>query len=200
MATAKWMRVLDTVSMLADVGKRLRGRSHPPETALTGGAVGAGLVGQLEARLAGVVVSALKEAFDRDSARLDLERSQIEAERQRAELALRLELLRQAADREIAKLRSIGAAAIVIWVTSVLFLMRLPQLALSAKICLGFGWLVLLASIASAFAAQAAVSSAVKPVSSAGMPSWDPPAGSAAASWTLIVGLGLTALSVLLSI
>ena len=35
--------------------------------------------------MAGVLVAALKEAFDRDSARLELERIQIEAERRRAE-------------------------------------------------------------------------------------------------------------------
>src|SRR6185369_13315161 len=51
--------------------------------------------GGLEARLAGVVVAALKEAFDRDTRRLDLERQQLEAERQRAERALRLELQRR---------------------------------------------------------------------------------------------------------
>ena len=53
--------------------------------------------GGLEARLAGVVVAALKEAFDRDTQRLELEREQLDAERQRAERALRLELRRQAA-------------------------------------------------------------------------------------------------------
>ncbi|RPJ84398.1 MAG: hypothetical protein EHM13_04470, partial [Acidobacteria bacterium] len=35
-----------------------------------------GGLGPIEARLAGIVVAALKEAFDRDSARLDLERDQ----------------------------------------------------------------------------------------------------------------------------
>ena len=39
---------------------------------------------RLETRLAGVVVAALKEAFDRDRARMDLERAQIESERRRA--------------------------------------------------------------------------------------------------------------------
>src|SRR5215471_1910164 len=57
--------------------------------------------GGLETRLAGVVVAALREAFDRDARRLDLEREQLDAERQRAERALKLELLRQAAEREI---------------------------------------------------------------------------------------------------
>ena len=45
--------------------------------------------GALEARLAGVVVAALKEAFDRDSRRLELERDQLAAERLRAFAAQR---------------------------------------------------------------------------------------------------------------
>ena len=52
--------------------------------------------GGLEARLAGVVVAALKEAFDRDSKRLELEREQLETERQRAERALEARAARQA--------------------------------------------------------------------------------------------------------
>ena len=49
--------------------------------------------------MAGVLVAALKEAFDRDGTRLEMERSQIEAERRRAEEALRAELRRQAGER-----------------------------------------------------------------------------------------------------
>ena len=53
------------------------------------------MLGHLEARLTGVMVSALKEAFDRDAARLDLERAALDDQRRRAEEALRLELVRQ---------------------------------------------------------------------------------------------------------
>src|SRR6185369_13257388 len=66
--------------------------------------------GGLEARMAGVVVAALKEAFDRDTRRLELEREQLAAERQRAE-RLRLELHRQAGDREIGRLRLLAGVA-----------------------------------------------------------------------------------------
>ena len=48
-----------------------------------------------------MLVAALKEAFDRDSTRIEMERSQIEAERQRAEEALRAELRRQAGERAL---------------------------------------------------------------------------------------------------
>ena len=78
-------------------------------------------MGGLETRLAGVVVAALKEAFDRDTRRLDLEHEQMAAERLRAERALRLELRRQAADREIARVRLLAAAALASWLGTLFF-------------------------------------------------------------------------------
>src|SRR4051812_18836342 len=92
-------RAFDAVVAFTDAAKRLKGNS-PTEPGLTP-AVGGGIGGHLEARLTNVVVAALKEAFDRDHARLELERAQLEEERRRAEAAMQLELRRQAADREI---------------------------------------------------------------------------------------------------
>ena len=66
------------------------------------------------------MISALKEAFDRDAARLDAERAALDDQRRRAEEALRLELVRQAADRALARLRAIGVLALTIWIVSVL--------------------------------------------------------------------------------
>src|ERR671925_499033 len=105
MGVGQWMKVLDTVAGLVRLTGSFR---RPPEEGVPTGLVnttGAGPLGQLEARLAGVVVAALKEAFDRDRARMDLERAQMEAERQRAEEALRAELRRHAADRVLGQLR-----------------------------------------------------------------------------------------------
>src|SRR2546430_13789583 len=81
------------------------GGKPPEETSLTAAQAPTGLAGQIEARLTNVVVAALKEAFDRDHARLELERAQIEEQRRRAEEALRLELRRQVLDRELGRLR-----------------------------------------------------------------------------------------------
>src|SRR5512145_1510629 len=108
MGFAQWMRVIDTVSNLVALTGRVR--QPPPETPSAPLAAG-GAVGQLEARLAGVVVAALKEAFDRDRVRMDLERAQMESERQRAEEALRAELRRQAADRALGQVRLIAVMA-----------------------------------------------------------------------------------------
>ena len=82
-------------------------------------------LGQLETRLAGVVVAALQEAFDRDSRRLELEREQLEAERRRAERLLQLELLRQAGDREVGRLRLLAGVAAGSWLGTLFFSARL---------------------------------------------------------------------------
>ena len=77
MGIAEWMRVIDTVGGLAQMTGKLRPRANPEAGLAPAGEPAGGL----EARLAGVVVAALKEAFDRDRARMDLERAQLEAER-----------------------------------------------------------------------------------------------------------------------
>src|SRR3970282_850141 len=111
MAMGQWMRVLDAVGGLVELSGRFRRRGAGEET-LTGATARPG--GALETRLAGVVVAALKEAFDRDSARMELERSQVEAERRRAEQALRAELHRQAAERALAHLRMVAVIAVAV--------------------------------------------------------------------------------------
>ena len=118
-----WLRLLDAALGMTDIARRVRaGRDAPAQQQL---APGTG--GPLEARLAGVVVAALKEAFDRDTRRLELERDQIEAERRRAEQALRLELRRQAGEREIGRLRLVAAIAVVSWLATLFFSRELLQ-------------------------------------------------------------------------
>src|SRR5437870_9713724 len=109
-----WLRIIDTIFGVTDFarGRLPRAQSDGPVQLVPG----SGALGHLETRLAGVVVAALREAFDRDSRRLELEREHMDAERQRAERALKLELLRQSADREIGRLRLIAAVAVATWV------------------------------------------------------------------------------------
>ena len=113
MGIANWMRVLDTVSGLARMGGQLRSLTVEPGISATQGGGGT-----LETRLAGVVVAALKEAFDRDRARMDLERAQLEAERRRIEEALAAELRRQTAERALGQLRLLAIMAIGTWMLS----------------------------------------------------------------------------------
>jgi hypothetical protein len=161
--------------------------------------------GGLEARMAGVVVAALKEAFDRDSRRLDLEREQLAAERQRAERALRLELQRQAADREIGRLRMLAGVAVAGWIGTLLLAM-LPggvmRGGIGARVSLGVGWLLLGAALAAAFSAQAQVARALESLAGDDNPPRTTgiapgPAG-AAALWLIVAGLALVGLAVLM--
>jgi hypothetical protein len=125
-------------------------------------AAGTRMFGQLEARLAGVLVSALKEAFDRDRAHLDMEREQIEHERKRAEELMRLELLRQAGERELQSIRGSIVVTLVVWITSVLFMMlHHSPFGIAGLVLLGAGWLFLLGALGWSFAAYRQVSAAL---------------------------------------
>src|SRR5215831_605472 len=125
-----WLQLLDAAIGFANLA---RSRKGPPGEMTR--AVDQRALGGLESRLAGVVVAALKEAFDRDTRRLELEREQLEAERRRAERALKLELLRQAADREIGRLRAMAGIAVVTWIGSLFLAMRATSAA--ARVSVG---------------------------------------------------------------
>src|SRR4051795_10991789 len=142
-----WIRVIETVSGLARTAGRLRSTFDPP-TDLTEGA-GRGL----EARLAGVVVAALKEAFDRDRARMDLERAQVEAEARRAEEALAAELRRQTADRMLGQLKLLAVMAIATWMLSAALAVWLPGMRAGLpRGLLGTGWGLAFAALGCTFA------------------------------------------------
>ncbi len=194
---ANLIKAFDALMAFGAAARHLRGGApeRPADTALTPSVASNTLAGQIEARLANVVVAALKEAFDRDHARLELERSQVEEQRRRAEEAMRLELRRQAADREVGRLRLLAGAALVGWLASVLVLgARADEASTIARVALGGGWLLLLGAIGSAFAAQGRISASLSDHDS----TLDAGPGAEAALWLLVVGLALTALSLLL--
>jgi hypothetical protein len=157
MGIAQWAGVIDTVGGLVQVARRFRQPSSSVSQGATGTAasgVGGGGLGFIETRLAGVMVAALKEAFDRDSARLEMERSQLDAERRRAEEALRAELRRQAADRMLGQLRLVAVMAVLTWALSAALGVWMPGMRASVpRILLGGGWLFALGALASAMAA-----------------------------------------------
>ncbi len=110
-----WLRILDLALTGLEFARKTNRRSlsaalGEPNSQLATGSVGGGMS---DARLARVVVAALKEAFNRDHQRLEFEREQQEAERQRAERLWKIELARQAGDREIGRLRVLAITAIV---------------------------------------------------------------------------------------
>ena len=185
MGFAQWAGVIDTVGGLVQVARRFR------QGAGEGLSAAPPVSGGLEARLAGVVVAALKEAFDRDSARMEMEKAQIDAERQRAEEALRAELRRQAADRLLGQLRLIAIMAISTWALSAALGVWLPGMREGVpRLLLGAGWLCALAALGAAFAGWQHVSVRSTDLS-AGAGVVEHAAGTYA-PWLLIAAIALT--------
>ena len=199
-----WMRVLNTVGGLVELSSRFRRPAVGDDVVAGGGRA----LGALETRLAGVLVAALKEAFDRDSARLELERSQVEAERRRAEQALHAELRRQAAERALAHLRLIAVIAVAAWALSAALAVWLPGMRGAApRALLGIGWAASFAALGCAFAGWRSIlmwsvpgapesgsaAAAVTPIRDGGRE----PLTAAAAPWLLVAALATIAASLL---
>jgi hypothetical protein len=141
--------------------------------------------------LTGVLVAALKEVFDRDSARLELERSQIDAERRRAEALLHAELRRQAADRMLAQLKLLAVMAIGTWALSAVLGVLLPGMREGLpRILLGAGWVFAFATLGSAFAAWQHVS--LRSADTSGGGAVLEHAAARYAPWLLLTALALT--------
>jgi hypothetical protein len=195
-----WLQLVDAALGVANFA---RGRKAPEAPAAASQQLDAGgrAPAGLEARLAGVVVAALKEAFDRDSRRLELEREQLAAERQRAERLLRLEMHRQAGDREIGRLRLLAGVAGAAWVGSLLLLSRVATGGIGARVTLGVGWLLLLSSIAASFTAQSRVAAITDALASGDDDRRAIGFGGAGAValWLMMCGLMLVGLAALLS-
>ncbi len=189
MGILQWAAVFETVGTLAKMARRM---GQGAVEGLAGNPPATPAPGQLEASLAGVVVAALKEAFDRDSVRMEMERSQLDAERRRAEELLRAELRRQAADRILAQLKLVAVIAVGTWALSAVLGVLLPGMREGIpRLLLGAGWVFALGALGSAFAAWQHVS----------LHSADPASGGAAvldhaaamyAPWLLITALALT--------
>ena len=191
------IKAFDTVMALRAVARRVTGDAPPADETgvMTRTPAGGGLGGQIETRLTSVVVAALKEAFDRDHARLELERAQLDEQRRRAEEALRQELRRQAADRELGRMRMLAATALAGWVLSVLLLVaRLGDASVASRSVLAAGWLLLLGALAAAFTAQGRIGADVADDTR----SLDAGPAGRASIWLLTAGLAVSAISLLL--
>lgn len=202
-----WLRILDALIGVTDLARSRRIRTlsqsgaGPDQQLEAVGRAGGGPRSPLEARLAGVVVAALKETFDRDSRRLELERAQIEAEKERADRSLKLELLRQAGEREIGRLRLLAAVAVVSWISTLFLAARLIGGSRGARLSLGGAWMLLLLAVAMSFVAQSRVGA----VLDRGDPTVDPRDAAssgvtgALALWLIVLGLALVGLAVLMA-
>src|SRR5436190_1259673 len=202
MARVPWLRILDMLIGVSDLARGGRGRpTLEAESASQQLAPGSRALGHLETRLAGVVVAALREAFDRDTHRLELERQQVEAERAHAERALRLELLRQAGDREIGRLRLVAAVAVASWIGTLFFSARLMDAGAGTRALLGGGWALLLGALAAAFLAQANVGAALGRIDETNVDQRpvEPGFAGTLAPWLIVIGLALVGVSVLIA-
>jgi hypothetical protein len=188
-----WLRVLNAVLGINEIARIVKGRTAAADES-DQLAVGEHR-GPLEARLAGVVVAALKEAFDRDHQRLELEREQIEAERVRAERILRIELARQAGDQEIGRLRLLAGVAMASWLGTLFYSVRLVGGEAGGRVALGVGWLLLLAALAASFVAQSTVTRGLNRTDAREFAS-SGPAG-VLAPWLLVSGLAVIGIGVL---
>ena len=194
-----WLRLLDVLIGVTDIARRTPTRASADEPGRR--ALGHRAFGHLEARLAGIVVAALKEVFDRDSRRLELECEQMEAERHRAERALKLERLRQAGDREIGRLRLVAGVAVASWIATLFLSIRLLVPNLGARLALGGGWTLVLAALASAFVAQSHVADALGRMDEASGHR-EAPVSSVAGKlspWLVVIGLALVGIAALLA-
>ena len=200
MNAATLMKAVDALFALREVAKRFMpprdDRPRPAEpSAPSSMSTAQGQGGPLEARLASVVVAALKEAFDRDYTRLELERAQMDEQRRRAEAALRLELLRQAADRELARLRLVAGAAMIGGIASVVMLgAGFVGESTVARVCIAGGWGLLLGALGAAFSGQQRIGASMPEDSRVA----DGGAAGAASLWLLLAGLAITAITLLL--
>jgi hypothetical protein len=189
MGILEWAAIFDTVGGLAKVVRRV---GQGAVEGLAGTQSGLGDPGQMEARLAGVVVSALKEVFDRDSVRLEMERAQIDAERRRAEELLRAEVRRQAADRVLGQLRLIAVMAVSMWALSAVLGVWMPGMREGLpRVLLGAGWVFALGALGSAFVGWQQVSVRLAETSGAGAAILDH-AATVYAPWLLITAMALT--------
>ncbi len=121
--------------------------------------------------------------------------TQLDEQRRRAEEAMRLELRRQTVDRELARLRMLAATALIGWVAAVtVLLVRLGTASVTSRGVMAAGWLLLLGALASAFRAQQRVG--LMNVSDAAQ-TIDAGSSATAALWLLMLGLAVSAVSLL---
>lgn len=195
-----WLRVLNAALGLSEfVGSLNRGGT----SATRGAARAAGAMERpdmpIETKLAGAAVAALKEAFDRDHQRLALDREQRDADRKRAERLLRLDLARQAGDRELTYLRWLGTLALVSWMGTIVLVVAVSGWSGGVRVILGIGWGCLLAALATTFVAQSRLVHALSRLPDKGDMPLPPSAdtATAAATWLLVSGLGVIAVAAL---
>jgi hypothetical protein len=194
-----WLRVFDALLGVGNLAlaRRLGRRADEESTDERSMERRGAAAHSLEARLANVVVAALKEVFDRDARRIEFERQQAEAEQLRAERLLRLELFRQAGERELSRLRSLMAVTVAAAVGALLVSVQLIGRPLGARVAMGFAWLLILAAMAATFVGQSTVSQELVQYDPGRHSVFHPTVASLLAGWLIVAGLAFVAAAML---
>lgn len=196
MPLAPWLRALSAVGTVAEATRLFRTARGPARTADTPAAPDAS---DLERGLANVVVAALREAFDRDRARFELERDEREAVRAQAEQALHADRRRQAGIQDIGQVRLLAVMSVTVWVASAAATGFLAPVPISAKWLLGSGWTALSVALAAAFVAYRHLATwLAREADDMGTSSLPPGiAAHTALPWLVLAGFVLSAASIL---
>lgn len=195
-----WLRVLNAALGLTEfVGSLNRGGTSGARGAVRAAGAMERPDMPIETKLAGAAVAALKETFDRDHQRIALDREQRDADRKRAERLLRLDLARQAGDRELTHLRWLGTLALASWMSTIILVVVASEWGVGVRVVLGIGWGCLLAALATAFVAQSRLVQELGRGPERGeMPALPSNAtATTAATWLLVSGLGIVAVAAL---
>jgi hypothetical protein len=196
-----WIKIVDTVMSLWEPGKPQeppragqKESQRPLDTAIsqTGPS---GFAEQIELRLTNVVIAALKEAFDRDYQRLELERTHLEEQRRLAAEAARIELRRETISQEVGRLRLLAGIALIGWIVGmIVFALRHGDMSIISKTMLAGGWLLFIGSLTAAFSTQSKLNACLLNPNTA----LDVESAGNSTLWLLVAGLALSAVSLLL--
>jgi hypothetical protein len=193
MALGTWLRALDLLVGVSDLARRVR---KGDTTALESTSGRGRDLGQIETRLAAAAVAAIKEAFDRDSARLQLERDRAADEERRSARAERAAALQRSGERQLAEYRLYAAIVVVTWVASVAVAVSWRgDLSLAPRLFLGAGWVLLLAALAACLAATSRVLRWLDAMPDVAEPLTIP--GAPAMRWLLVIGVASMAAAIL---
>ncbi len=134
---------------------------------------------------------------ERNSAVDEARRRELEVERQRAERALKIEMLRQAGDREIGRLRLIAGLSIVSWIGALIVSVTLSGTGTLDRVMVGAGWISLIAAVVTALVAQLRVSEALNRIDDEHMTFKDLSSGlpGMLSPWLIVLGLTLVGLA-----
>ncbi|MBI3400867.1 MAG: hypothetical protein HY048_05550 [Acidobacteria bacterium] len=193
-----WLRLLDIALGLTNLAQSRSALARTAD-ADAGSDDNDDASGSHDARLASVVASVLREVLERDARKMQMLREKAEADRQRAERALRVELLSRAADREASRLRLLAGGALVSWIGTIVAGVWMNSDSLAVRVLFGSGTLLELASFASALLVHTTLSDPLEVLATTNdMTRRKGIAGLDVALWLLIAGLVLVGVAVVL--